>query len=157
MGVGPSTKETSLHHFRDPLVNILSNDPDIDFVGIVVVGTPQSNVMKHFVTNRAAAWLDSMDCEGVIASTDGWGNSDVDFANLLQEIGERGISVASLKFIGTQASFVVENAYTKLVMDFNKSARGIETEVVGENTVNRLDAVKALASIKLQMRKKDEQ
>ncbi|GCF93015.1 D-proline reductase [Enterococcus florum] len=156
MGIGPSTKETSLHHFQDPLVDLLSQDPDIDFQGVVVVGTPQSNKMKHLVGRRAAAWLEGMRTNGVIASTDGWGNSDVDFANMLEEIGQRDISVIGLKFIGSQAKFVVENSYTEHVLDFNKSEKGIETEVVGENTINHLDAVKALASIKLKMRKDDQ-
>ena len=31
MGIGPSTKETTLHHFRDPLVDELCDDTDIDF------------------------------------------------------------------------------------------------------------------------------
>lgn len=35
----------------------------------------------------------------------------------------------------------------------NKSAEGIETEIVGENAVDRIDAIKALAAIKLVMRK----
>ncbi len=156
MGIGPSTKETSLHHFQDPLVDLLANDPDIDFQGVVVVGTPQSNVMKHLVGRRAAAWLEGMRTNGVIASTDGWGNSDVDFANMLEEIGQRDISVIGLKFIGSQAKFVVENAYTEHVLDFNKSEKGIETEVVGENTINQRDAAKALASIKLKMRKENQ-
>ncbi|MGM0216370.1 glycine/sarcosine/betaine reductase component B subunit [Enterococcus sp. AZ109] len=156
MGIGPSTKETSLHHFQDPLVDLLANDPDIDFQGIVVVGTPQSNVMKHLVGRRVAAWLEGMRTNGVIASTDGWGNSDVDFANMLEEIGQRDISVIGLKFIGSQARFVVENAYTEHVLDFNKSEKGIETEVVGENTINQRDAAKALASIKLKMRKENQ-
>lgn len=153
MGIGPSTKETTLHHFRDPLVDCLSNDPDINFLGVVVVGTPQSNKMKHFVGNRAATWVKSMGCDGVIISTDGWGNSDVDFANTLEEIGKRDVSVIGLKFIGKQAKFVVENSYTDFVLDFNKSEQGIETEVVGENTIDYRDARKALASIKLKMRK----
>ena len=71
----------------------------------------------------------------------------------LEEIGCRGISVIGLKFIGKQAKFVVENDYTKYVLDFNKSQAGIETEVVGENTITFYDAVKALAFIKLKMRK----
>ena len=25
MGVGPSTKETTLHHFRDPLIDVVAN------------------------------------------------------------------------------------------------------------------------------------
>ena len=32
MGIGPSTKETTLHHFRDPLLDVVSNDSDIDFM-----------------------------------------------------------------------------------------------------------------------------
>lgn len=71
----------------------------------------------------------------------------------LEEIGCRDLSVIGLKFIGKQAKFVVENDYTKYVLDFNKSQAGIETEVVGENTITFYDAVKALAFIKLKMRK----
>lgn len=156
MGIGPSTKETSLHHFQDPLVNLLASDPDIDFQGVIVVGTPQDNAMKYLVGQRTAAWLAGMRTNGVIASTDGWGNSDVDFANTLAEIGQREISVIGLKFIGSQAKFVVENAYTPYVLDFNKSEKGIETEIVGENTIDRRDAAKALAAIKLKMRKDDQ-
>ena len=35
MGVGPSTKETSLHHFRDPLIKLLGEDPGIDLMGVL--------------------------------------------------------------------------------------------------------------------------
>ena len=152
MGVGPSTKETSLHHFRDPLVAVFAEDPDINFLGVVIVGTPQDNKMKYLVGNRTAVWLASMGCDGAVLSSDGWGNSDVDFANTLEKIGEKGISIVGLKFIGKQAKFVVENDYTDLVIDFNKSSQGIETEVVGENAINELDAKKALAFLKLKMR-----
>ena len=60
-----------------------------------------------------------------------------------------------MKFIGKQAKFVVENKYTDQVLDMNKSVEGIETEVVGENAVDRIDAIKALAAIKLVMRKEN--
>lgn len=152
MGIGPSTKETSLHHFRDPLVDVFAEDPDIDFQGIIVVGTPQDNKMKYLVGERTSQWLKSMRCDGVLLSSDGWGNSDVDFANTMEKIGEKDISVIGLKFIGKQAKFVVENDYTPLVIDFNKSEKGIETEVVGENTIDQKDASKALAFLKLKMR-----
>ena len=71
----------------------------------------------------------------------------------MQQVGDRGISIVGLKFIGKQAKFVVENKYTDRVLDMNKSAEGIETEIVGENAVDRIDAIKALAAIKLVMRK----
>ena len=152
MGVGPSTKETSLHHFRDPLLDVASNDTDIDFLGIMVVGTPQSNDDKHFVGQRAAAWVEAMRADGVILSCDGWGNSHVDYANTMEEIGKRGIPIVGVTFNGTQAKFVVKNKYMNTIVDINKSQEGIETEVVGENNLDTIDAKKALAFIKLKMR-----
>jgi D-proline reductase (dithiol) PrdE len=153
MGIGPSTKETSLHHFRDPLLDVVSGDKDIDLMGIMVVGTPQDNKEKYFVGQRAAAWAEAMRADGVIISVDGWGNSHVDYANTIEEIGKRGIPVVGLSFVGTQAKFVVTNNYMDTIVDFNKSKEGIETQVVGENNVSVLDAKKALAFLKLKMRK----
>ena len=152
MGIGPSTKETTLHHFRDPLLDVVSNDEDIDLMGIIVVGTPQSNEEKEHVGKRVAVWLESMRADGAIISVDGWGNSHVDYANTIEEIGIRGIPVVGLSFIGTQAKFVVENQYMDTIVDFNKSKAGIETQTVGENTVEKLDAKKALAFLKLKMK-----
>ena len=154
MGVGPSTKETSLHHFRDPLLDLFQNDEDIDFVGFIVSGTPQSNDEKDYVAARTGAWLEAMRVDGVLVSIDGWGNSHVDFAQTFEEIGRRGIPSVGLSFIGTQAKFVFENEYMQTIVDFNKSKAGIETTVVGENTVDSLDARKALALLKLKMRGK---
>lgn len=152
MGVGPSTKETTLHHFRDPLVRVFGSDPDINLQGIVVVGTPEDNTLKHMVGKRAAKWLKGMATQGAVIAADGWGNSDVDFMNTMSAIGDEGISIVGLKFIGKQATFVVSNEYTKYVLDINKSAQGIETTVVGENSLDLRDANKALGLLKLKMR-----
>ena len=154
MGIGPSTKETSLHHFRDPLLDIVDNDADIDVLGVMLVGTPQDNKEKHLVGKRAAQWAEGMRADGVILSCDGWGNSHVDFANTIEEIGKRGIPLVGITFVGTQAKFVVTNRYMDTIVDMNKSAQGIETEVVGENTVTPLDCRKAVAFLKLKMNKK---
>lgn len=156
MGIGPSTKETSLHHFRDPLLDILDKDTDIDLMGVMLVGTPQDNADKNFVGCRAAQWAEAMRADGAIVSVDGWGNSHVDYANTFEEIGNRGIPVVGLSFIGVQAKFVVSNRYMDTIVDLNKSVQGIETEVVGENTANALDARKAVALLKLKMRAKGE-
>ncbi len=153
MGIGPSTKETSLHHFRDPMVNVLGQDTDIDFQGVVIVGTPQDNEDKYFVGTRAASWIEGMRTDGVILSADGWGNSHVDFANTWEELGKRGIPTVGVTFQGTQASFVVKNKYMNTLVDINKSEQGIETEVVGENNVDEMDARKAVALLKLKIRK----
>ncbi|WP_028829759.1 glycine/sarcosine/betaine reductase component B subunit [Proteocatella sphenisci] len=154
MGIGPSTKETSLHHFRDPLLDILSNDTDIDLVGIMLVGTPQDNKEKERVGQRAAQLLEAMRVDGCIVSCDGWGNSHVDYANTLEEIGKRNIPLVGVTFNGVQAKFVVTNKYMDTIVDINKSKEGIETEVVGENTTSTLDAKKATAFLKLKMRKR---
>ena len=154
MGVGPSTKETTLHHFKDPILKILSEDRDIDLLGVVVVGTPQSNQEKYFVGKRAATLLKEIGTEGVLFSLDGWGNSHVDYENTMREIGVREIPVVGISFVGTQAQFVVKNNYMDRIVDINKSELGIETEVVGENSLSELDAKKAIAFLKLKMRRK---
>ena len=154
MGIGPSTKETSLHHFRDPILEICSEDTDIDLSGVVVVGTPQDNKYKNLVGQRAAQWLEAMRADGVILSADGWGNSHVDYANTFEEIGKRGIPTVGVTFNGTNAKFVVTNEYMDTIVDINKSESGTETEIVGENNVDKTDARKALAFLKLKMRKR---
>ena len=155
MGIGPSTKETTLHHFRDPILDIVSKDEEIDLMGIIIVGTPQDNEDKNFVGTRVAAWVEAMRADGVIISLDGWGNSHVDYANTIEEIGKRNIPQVGISFIGTQAAFVVKNKYMDTIVDINKSEKGIETEVVGENNLTSLDARKALAILKLKMRQNE--
>ena len=151
MGIGPSTKETTLHHFRDPLLEVVTSDNDVDLLGIIVAGTPQSNEDKVFVAERAAAWVEAMRADGVIVSIDGWGNSNIDFATAVGEVGRRNIPVVGMSFVGT-VGVVVTNKYMDTIIDFNKSKEGIETEVVGENTIATIDAKKALAFLKLKMR-----
>ena len=155
MGIGPSTKETTLHHFRDPLLSVLSEDQDLDLPGIVIAGIPQDNENKYFTGERVAAWLEAMRADGAVVSEDSWGNSNVDFAHAIEEIGKRGISVVGVSFVGTQAQFVVSNEYMDTIVDINKSAEGIETNVVGENNLDERDARKAAALLKLKMRKRE--
>lgn len=156
MGIGPSTKETTLHHFRDPLLDVVSNDTDLDLMGIMLVGTPDGNEEKMLVGTRAAVWAESMRADGVILSSDGWGNSDVDYTNTCEQLGTRGIAVTGLNFSGTVAQFVVVNDYLDGIVDINKSVDGTETNVVGENNATELDAKKATALLKLKMRKMEQ-
>ena len=155
MGIGPSTKETTLHHFRDPLLDVVLKDKDVNLLGIIIVGTPQSNDEKNFGSQRTAAMAMAMQCDGAIISVDGWGNSHVDYAKTIEEVGKRDIDIVGLSFIGTQGEFVTTNKYMDTIVDFNKSEGGIETEVVGENNVCELDAKKALALLKLKMKKRE--
>lgn len=152
MGIGPSTKETTLHHFRDPLVEELCDDTDLDFVGIILAGIPQDNVNKLFTGSRVGGWAEALRVKGAIVSEDSWGNSNVDFAQAIEEIGKRDIAVVGVSFVGTQGAFVVTNQYMNTIVDFNKSEEGIETNVVGENNIVAQDAKKAKALLKLKMR-----
>lgn len=155
MGIGPSTKETTLHHFRDPLLEVVAEDTDLDLLGIMFVGTPDGNKEKMLVGTRAAIAAECMRADGVILSSDGWGNSDVDYTNTCEQLGIRGIPVTGLNFSGTVAKFVVVNDYLDGIIDINKSADGTETDVVGENNMVRVDCLKAKALLKLKMRAKD--
>lgn len=152
MGIGPSTKQTSKYYFNDPLLKVMDSDDEIDLIGVMIVGTPQSNREKQLVAQRAAKNAKAMNIDGALVSSDGWGNSDVDFVETITSISEENIKTVGLKFIGKQAKFVVESPYTKWVLDYNKSAEGKETQVVGENTIEEMDVKKALAMLKLRMR-----
>jgi len=153
MGVSTSTKETSLHYFRDPLLDVLANDKDVDLAGVIVVGTPQENESKYFLGERVANCAEAMRLEGVIVTLEGWGNDHVDFANTIEQLSKRGISVSGLSFVGGEG-FVVSNKYMDTIVDFNKSTEGYESGIIGENNTNELDAKKALAFLKLKMQKK---
>ena len=151
MGIGPSTKETSLHHFRDPLLDIVSTDEDIDLLGVVLVGTPEDNEGKLLVGTRAAVLAEAMRADGVICSTDGWGNSDVDFCNMVEQVGKRGMPVTGLHFSGECAKFVVVNDYLTDIIDICKGD-GSESANLGENAVNAQEARRALVSLKVRMK-----
>jgi D-proline reductase (dithiol) PrdE len=153
MGVSTSTKETTLHYFRDPLLEVVSEDSDVDLAGIIVVGTPQDNEGKYFNGERVADWAEAMRLEGVIVTLEGWGNDHVDFANTIEQLSKRGICVSGLSFVGGEG-FVVSNRYMDTIVDFCKSESGYESGIVGENTVSELDARKALAFLKLKMNRK---
>lgn len=153
MGMGPSSKETTLHHFRDPLVETFCADEDIDFLGVVLQGTPEVYGKKRFVAERSGVLMETMRADGVIVSIDSWGNSHIDFTSVLEALGERRIPTVGLSFVGNQAAFVVTNAYMDSIIDYNKNSLGIETTVMAENTAVPLDAVKAMAMLKNRMRK----
>ena len=154
MGIGPSTKETTLHHFRDPLLDVVSADEDLDLLGVLVVGTPDDNADKIFVGTRAAVMAECMRADGAIISSDGWGNSDVDYANTCEQLGTRGIEVTGLKFSGQNGGVVVENKYLSGIRDINKNPEGLESCIVGENNPTELDARAVTAMLKLKMRQK---
>lgn len=132
----------------------MQNDPDLDLCGIIVYGTDDSNEKKMKCSYRASQYAMMMRADGVIITLDGWGNSHIDFENCINHLGKSGIPVVGMSFVGTAGAFVVKNKYMDTIVDINKSINGIETEVIGENNKNELDCRKAVALLKLKMRKR---
>ena len=148
MGIGPSSKETTLHHYRDPLFEVLRKDKNINFLGLLFQGTPEDIKNKNFVAYRTVETSKALGIDGAIVSIDSWGNSHVDFTSVLENFGKEKIPTIGFSFLGNQASFVVTNPYMGIVLDMNKNDLGIETTVVGENTATIDDARKGVTLLK---------
>ena len=52
MGLGPSIKMTTLHHYRCPVTKRLIEDEDVDFAGIIVDGVSEVCDDKIFTAKR---------------------------------------------------------------------------------------------------------
>ena len=160
MGIGTSMKETTLHYYRDPLLEVLSEDTDVNLRGIVIVGSPDKNEDKYLSAERVGVSLECMRVDGAVFSCNGIGNNHVDYAHAIEETEKRGIPTAVLSQCPAK-DFVVQNKYLDGVVCYYKSRDrmeqdGDETKVLAENTVTEIDAKKALALLKLKMRKWEE-
>ena len=47
MGFGPSTKMTTMHHYRCPIVNVVSSYDGLEFVGVIAKGVADKQVDKE--------------------------------------------------------------------------------------------------------------
>ena len=156
MGLGTSMKETTLHHYRDPLVDVVSADPEVNLRGIIIVGSPDKNEDKYLSAERVGVSLECMRADGAIFSCDGIGNNHVDYAHAIEESEKRGVPTVALSLCPAK-DFVVQNDHLGGVLCFYKTKDrmaqvGDETTVLAENTVTELDGRKALAMLKLKMR-----
>lgn len=149
--IGPASKENSRHYFREPLVLEAMKDDEIDLVGVVFVGSPQANSEKFYVSKRVGMMVEAMNIDGAIITTEGFGNNHIDFASHHEEIGSRGVEVVGVSYCAVQGALVVGNKYMKNMVDNNKSAQGIENEILANNTLCPEDAVRALAMLKTVM------
>lgn len=149
--IGPASKETSRHYYREPLVLEAMADEEIDLVGVLLVGSPQANSEKFYVSKRVGMIIEAMDIDGAIVTTEGFGNNHIDFASHIEEIGKRGVSVVGMTYSAVQGALVVGNEYMSAMVDNNKSKQGIENEILSNNTLCKEDAIRALAMLKTQM------
>lgn len=146
--IGPASKETSRHYFREPLVLRALADDDIDLAGVVFVGSPQINSEKFYVSKRLGMMVEAMDIDGAIITTEGFGNNHIDFASHHEQIGMRDVEVVGVTYSAVQGALVVGNKYMKNMVDNNKSAQGIENEILSNNTLCPEDAIRALTMLK---------
>lgn len=146
--IGPASKETSRHYFREPLVLEALADDDIDLAGVVFIGSPQINSEKFYVSKRLGMMVEAMDIDGAIITTEGFGNNHIDFASHHEQIGMRDVEVVGVTYSAVQGALVVGNKYMKNMVDNNKSAQGIENEILSNNTLCPEDAIRALTMLK---------
>lgn len=149
--IGPASKECSRHYFREPLVIEALNDEDVDLVGVILVGSPQINSEKFYVSKRVGMTVEAMDVDGAFVTTEGFGNNHIDFASHIEQIGMRDTPVVGMSFCAVQGALVVGNKYMKYMVDHNKSEAGIENEVLSCNTLTKEDAIRALEMLKAAM------
>lgn len=149
--IGPATKECSRHYFREPLIIEALRDEEVDLCGVVLVGSPQINSEKFYVSERVGMTVEAMDADGAVVTTEGFGNNHIDFASHIEQIGMRGISVVGASFCAVQGALVVGNQYMTHMIDLNKTEAGIENEILSCNTLTRDDGLRILAMLKAAM------
>lgn len=157
MGVGPSGKETTKHYYKDPILEIVTEDTDVNLRGVVIAGCPDSNDDKMRTAQRVGTLMEAMNVDGAIFTCVGYGNNSVDFAQAVAETESRGIPVAALSMVSAKEMVVHNNYLDDSILCFYKprdgEENGTETNMLAENTVDHTDARKALAFLKLKMRK----
>lgn len=153
MGLGPSIKMTTLHHYRCPVTEALSKEKDIEFTGIIVDGVSEVCDDKIYTAKRVGDIAQMMRADAAIVAIDAWGNHHVDFVNVIEQLGIRGIPSVGLSYIARQGRLVCTNNFVDCVIDFNKSESGYESCVVGQNNLTDYDAMKAVALVKNKLRK----
>lgn len=146
--IGPASKETSRHYWREPLVREVLNDPELDLAGVIFVGSPQVNSEKFYVSERLGMLVEAMDVDGAIITTEGFGNNHIDFASHHEQVGQRGVVVVGMSFCAKQGALVVGNEFMKNMIDLNKSEQGIENEILSNNTLSPEDAIRATTMLK---------
>lgn len=153
MGLGPSIKMTSLHHYDCPVTRRLINDPDVDFIGIIENGVSENYDAKVATAVKTGKMGDQLKLDGAIVAIDGWGNHHIDFVSVIEQLGIHDIPSVGLSYIGRQGRLVATNEYVDTIVDFNKESSGYESCVVGQNNLTDMDAYKAIAILKNKVRK----
>jgi D-proline reductase (dithiol) PrdA len=149
--ITPDTKETTRLYWREPIVKLLASDPEINFLGILFVGSPQACTEKFYVSERVGATVEALNIDGCIVSTEGFGNNHVDFASHIEQIGKQGIPVVGTSFCGIQGALVVGNPYMDTMVDMCVTEDGWESDNLCENQMTPEVAQRCVAMLKNKM------
>ena len=149
--IGPATKEMTRHYIREPLVEGLAADTELDLVGVVFVGSPQVNDENLWVSERLGSLLESLDIDGCIITTEGFGNNHIDFIQHIGQAGKRGIPVVGVSFCAYQGQLVVGSEYADAMVEENMDMGGFENNVAGCSCVTREVAARAIQMLKNKM------
>lgn len=149
--IGPATKEMTRHYIREPLVEGLAADQELDLIGVVCVGSPQVNDEKMWVSERLGSLLEALDIDGCIITTEGFGNNHIDFIQHIGQAGKRGIPVVGVSFCAYQGQLVVGNEYASAMVEENMDKGGFEDNVAGCSCVTKEVATRAIQMLKNKM------
>ena len=149
--IGPATKEMTRHYIREPLVEGLAADDELDLIGVICVGSPQVNDEKLWVSERLGSLMESMNLDGVIITTEGFGNNHIDFIQHIGQAGKRGVPVVGVSFCAYQGQLVVGNEYADAMVEENMDKGGFENDIAGTSCVTPEVAVRAIQMLKNKM------
>ena len=149
--IGPATKEMTRHYIREPLVEGLAADNELDLIGVIFVGSPQVNDEKLWVSERLGSLLETMNLDGVIITTEGFGNNHIDFIQHIGQAGKRGIPVVGVSFCAYQGQLVVGNEYATAMVEENMDRGGFENDISGTSCVTPEVAARAIQMLKNKM------
>lgn len=149
--IGPATKEMTRHYIREPLVEGLASDEELDLIGVICVGSPQVNDEKLWVSGRLGSLLEGLDIDGCIITTEGFGNNHIDFIEHIGQAGKRGIPIVGVSFCAYQGQLVVGNEYATAMVEENMDKGGFENDVAGCSCVTKEVAVRSIQMLKNRM------
>jgi D-proline reductase (dithiol) PrdA len=139
------------HYIREPLVEGLAKDDELDLVGVIFVGSPQVNDEKLWVSERLGSMLEALNLDGVIVTTEGFGNNHIDFIQHIGQAGKRGIPVVGVSFCAYQGQLVVGNKYATAMVENNMDKGGFENDIAGCSGITPEVAVRAIQMLKNKM------
>lgn len=149
--IGPATKEMTRHYIREPLVEQLAEDEELDLIGVIFVGSPQVNDEKIWVSERLGSMFEGLDIDGCIITTEGFGNNHIDFIQHIEQAGKRDIPVVGVSFCAYQGQLVVGNKYANAMIELNMDEGGFENDVAGCSCVTSEVASRSIQMLKNKM------